>query len=389
MKVAYFDCFSGISGDMFIGALIDAGLDLDDLRSELGKLDVPDMHVNARKVSKKNIAATRFEVVDKGEKRYRHLPDLNRIVDEGNLSDKVKAQAKEIFLAIAKAEAKIHNQPLEKVHFHEVGALDTIVDVVGALVGLEKLRIQRVFSSPLNVGSGTVEFSHGVFPVPAPATAELLAQTPVYSNEVQGELVTPTGAALIAALASSFGPMPLMTLSATGYGAGTRDLERPNVLRVLIGEMTGQEEETIVVIESNIDDMNPEFYDHVLDQLFGAGALDVYCSNILMKKTRPATKLTVLGKPEDEQKLSQIILSETTSLGVRVRREWRHKLAREIVQVQTAYGKIQCKVSRLAGKIVTKMPEYEACRQIATQLQVPLKQIYAAAELALAEQFRD
>ncbi|MFQ5824120.1 MAG: nickel pincer cofactor biosynthesis protein LarC [bacterium] len=376
-KIAYFDCFSGISGDMIIGALLDAGLDFNILRKELNKIHLKNFEIDSEKVVKNNLAATKFKVSSKDEKIYEHLGALNRMVEKSNLEEEIKTNAKKIFLKIAKAEAKIHNQPLEKIHFHEIGVIDTIIDVVGALVGFKLLGIEKIYCSKLNVGSGFVEFSHGKFPVPAPATAEILIGIPIYSTDSDAELVTPTGAAIITTVAKEFGDMPAMKTESIGYGAGTRDLKQPNVLRIFIGYSKASEGEIIYTIETNIDDMNPQIYGYVMEKLLQNGALDVYLTNILMKKNRPAIKLTVLSNTEDKEKLIKIILEETTSLGVRIRQENRTILEREIKAVETPFGKVKVKIAKLNGEIVNTMPEYEDCKRIAKEKNIPLKQVYS------------
>ena len=379
-KIAYLDCFSGISGDMLIGALLDAGADFAALKSELAKLDLANYELQTRQVTKQHLAATKFEVVDKGQTAYRHLSDLVAIVENADLAPEIQEHAKRIFLRIATAEAKVHGQPLEKVHFHEIGALDTIVDVVGALVCLKLLNIDQVFCSKLHVGAGFVEFSHGKFPVPAPATAELLKRVPIYAGDLQAELVTPTGAAIVAEIAAAFGDLPEMVTESIGYGAGTRELpQQPNVLRVFVGEpvsAAAADRDTIAILETNIDDMNPQWYETVMDRLFAEGALDVYLTHIVMKKGRPATKLTVLATSGDESRLARVIFHETTSLGVRIRHETRQKLRREIKEVDTRFGKVRFKVARLGDRVVNATPEYEDCRKIATKQRIPLKQVY-------------
>jgi pyridinium-3,5-bisthiocarboxylic acid mononucleotide nickel chelatase len=379
MKTVFFDCFSGISGDMILGALLDAGLDFDALKLELDKLHLSDFSVKSIKVVKQNISATKFDVIFPEQHHHRHLRNLNEIVDQSDLAIAVKEKAKKIFLKIAKAEAKIHNMPVEKVHFHEVGALDTIIDVVGSIVGLELLGIEKVYCSRLNVGSGFVTFSHGKFPVPAPATAEILKGTPTYSTDTRGELVTPTGAAIISIISDGFGPMPEIIINEIGYGAGSKDLDQPNVLRICIGESTPTlqaEQESVIVIETNIDDMNPQIYEHVIDKLLDAGALDVFLTNIFMKKNRPAIKLTALATPGTEAAMTKIILAETTSIGVRIRLEKRIILERKVTELSTRYGKVRIKTSQLNGEILNTMPEYDDMKRIAFETGKPLKQLY-------------
>ena len=379
MKIAYFDCFSGISGDMMNAALIDAGMDENVLKKELSKLNIKDVEITTKKVVKQNIASTQFFVNSQEQTHHRHLKHLNEIVDSSDLHANIKTRAKKVFLKIAEAEAKIHNMPLEKVHFHEVGAIDTIFDVVGAMISIEHLGIEKVYCSPLNVGTGFVTFSHGKFPVPAPATAEILKGVPTFSTDSQAELVTPTGAAIITTLAEEFGNMPTFIQDSVGYGAGTKDLEQPNVLRVYLGHMetaVKQNQDTVTVIEANIDDMNPQMYDFVFEKLLQNGALDVYLTNIIMKKNRPAIKITVLAHESDADKLTKILFQETTTIGVRTHKENRTILSREIIEKDTKYGTVRIKVSRLNGDIVNTMPEYEDVKKIAQKTGISLKKLY-------------
>lgn len=381
MKIAYFDCFSGISGDMINAALINAGLEVKQLRTELDKLNLGGYRVLTEQVMKNSLSATRFAVIEEETQVFRHLNDLTEIIDKSHLKEDIKTGAKSIFRKIASAEAKIHNQPIKKVHFHEIGAVDTIIDVVGALAGLKILGIDRVFCSPINVGSGFVNFSHGRYPVPAPAAAELLKNVPIYSTDSGGELTTPTGAAIITEIAHGFGDMPEMKSECIGYGAGTKDFKQPNVLRVFIGKVLRAADlamDMISVIETNIDDMNPQIYDHLFDVFFSNGALDVFLSNIAMKKNRPAVKLTVLCDTADEKKFSGLIFRETSSIGVRIRQEKRYKLPREIQKIQTEYGEIKIKISKLRGEILSRVPEYDDCKRIAREKGIPLKMIYDA-----------
>ncbi len=368
MKIAYFDCFSGIAGDMLIASLLDAGLDFGYLEKEIAALGLGKVKLKSRKLVKQNIASTYFEVEYEDQHHHRHLKDLYALVENRGLPAGIEEKAKKVFLSIAEAEAKIHGMPLEKVHFHEVGAIDTIVDVVGALLAFDKLGVEKVVCSPLNVGSGFVTFSHGKFPVPAPATAEILKNTPTYSTNSQGELVTPTGAAVITTLADSFGDMPPMKVGSIGYGAGTRDFEHPNVVRVYIGEgMSSAETDEIFVLEANIDDMNPQFYEPVMEKLFTEGALDVFFTPVQMKKNRPATKITVLSRPGDEKLLSSLMLRETTTLGVRMRKESRMILERESREMDTPYGKVRVKISGLKGETYHRSVEYEDLKRISEE----------------------
>ena len=378
MKTAYFDCFSGISGDMVIGALIDLGLNEDFLKKELRKLNLKNYEIKAGKIVKNGLTATKFDVISKHGHRHeeRNLKEINKIIENSGLGGETKNTIKRIFLKIAAAEAKIHNKPVDKIHFHEIGAIDTIIDVVGSVVGLKKLGIEKIYCSKLNVGAGFVEFSHGRWPVPAPATAEILKNVPVYNNDIEAELVTPTGAAIITTLASEFGEMPEMEIKKIGYGAGTKNLEQPNVLRVFFGEMKKVRNESINVIETNIDNMNPEIYPYVVDRLLENGALDSYLTNIMMKKGRPGIKLTVLSEIKDTDKLCNIIFEETTTLGIRIYPAARKKLDREIKAVKTRYGNVKVKISKLNDEIKNIMPEYEDCVKIAKKNKIPLKKVY-------------
>src|SRR5579863_5703185 len=322
MKLAYFDCFSGISGDMTLGALVDAGCDLELLRAGLQGLQVPGWTIAAEKVWKNGMSATFVRVTTEDQTKHRTLSTILEILDKSALSETVRKTAAAIFRKLGEAEALVHDVPLEKIHFHEVGAVDAIVDIVGACIGFEALGIERFACSALNVGGGTAKMAHGVLPVPAPATANLIQGRPTYSNGVQKELVTPTGAAIVGTLCEVFGPQPGMSVSAIGYGAGTADLEgQPNVLRIMVGEAAektapGYDQE-IIVIEANLDDMNPQIYGYFQEKALAAGALDVFTTPVQMKKNRPGTLLTVLCQPADVQALMLLIFAETTTFGVR------------------------------------------------------------------------
>jgi len=369
---------------MTLGALVDAGCSLDRLRSELGKLGVPGWTISAEKVWKNGLAATVVRVATEEQSKHRSLSAILQLVDKSRLAEPVKSKTAAIFRSLGEAEAAVHDVPLEKIHFHEVGALDAIVDIVGASIGFAALGIEKFACSALNVGGGTARMAHGVLPVPAPATAKLLEGKPTYSNGVQRELVTPTGAAIVATLCESFGPQPLMTVSAIGYGAGTADLEgQPNVLRIMVGEaaekvMAGFDEE-ISVIEANLDDMNPQIYGYFLEKALAAGALDVYTTPVQMKKSRPGTLLTLLCKPPDADPLMALLFRETTTLGARTYRAQRRTLPRETVNVHTQYGDVHIKLSRINGSIRHVAPEYEDCRKLAAEKNVPLQQVISAA----------
>ena len=376
MKIAYLDCFSGISGDMLVGSLIDAGLDFEILENEIKKLGLESVEIKADKIVKQNIASTSFSVLYEDQKHHRHLQDLNALVGNASVDEDIKIKAREVFLKIATAEAKIHNMPLDKVHFHEIGAVDTIVDVVAALTGFKILGVEKVVCSGLNVGSGFVTFSHGKFPVPAPATAEILKGVPVYSTDSKGELVTPTGAAIITAVADRFGNMPSINVESIGYGAGTKDFEHPNVLRVYLGQMVDEPSENMIdVIETNIDDMNPQWFDHVIDRLYGEGALEVFMTNIQMKKNRPGVKLTILADLVNKDRLLKIVFRETTSIGVRIRRESREILDRMTEALDTPYGKVNVKITVYDGEQVNKKVEYDDLKRLAAENNLPVKKI--------------
>jgi pyridinium-3,5-bisthiocarboxylic acid mononucleotide nickel chelatase len=380
MNLAYFDCFSGISGDMTLGALVDAGCDVARLRSELQALQVRGWELSAGKVWKNGMAATYAKVTTEEQRAHRSLTEILEILRRSDIASEVRDRASAVFQKLGEAEARVHDVPLEKIHFHEVGAVDAIVDIVGACVGFHALGIEKFACSPLNVGGGTTKMAHGVLPVPAPATANLLQGKPTYSNGVQRELVTPTGAAIVATLCDTFGPQPPMTVSAIGYGAGTADLEgQPNVLRIMIGESTekavpGHDEE-ISVIEANLDDMNPQIYGYFLERALAAGALDVYTTPAQMKKNRPGTLLTVLCKPQDANALTSLIFAETTTFGVRTTSAQRRILAREHVSVSTTFGDVRIKLSRANGRILHVSPEFEDCRKLAVEKNVPLQQV--------------
>src|SRR5260221_9771261 len=384
MKLAYFDCFSGISGDMTLGALADAGCSLELLRSGLQGLQVPGWTLAAEKVWKNGISATFVRVTTEDQTKHRSLSAIIEILEKSNLSETVRKNAAAIFRKLGEAEASVHDVPLEKIHFHEVGAVDAIVDIVGACIGFEALGIEKFACSPLNVGGGTAKMAHGILPVPAPATAKLLQGMPTYSNGVQRELVTPTGAAIVATLCEHFGPQPPMSVSAIGYGAGSADLEgQPNVLRIMLGEsaekvVPGFNEE-ISVIEANLDDMNPQIYGYLSEKALAAGALDVYTTPVQIKKNRPGTLLTLLCKPQDAHVLMDLVFAETTTFGVRSYTAQRRTLPRESVSVHTQYGDVRIKLSRVNGRILHVAPEYDDCRKLAVEKNVPLQRVISDA----------
>ena len=387
MRTLYFDCFAGASGDMILGALVAAGVEPHALIERLNALSVSGFKVDFETVNRSGISATHARVHTAEQHVHRHLSDILKIIYDSRLTDGVKQRAALVFSRLAEAEAHVHNEPVDRVHFHEVGALDAIVDIVGAAICFELLDIEKFVCSPLHVGSGTVNMAHGLFPVPPPAVAELLKGVPVYSTEIKGELVTPTGAAIITSVCSEFGPLPSLTLERSGYGAGTREYEKfPNVLRVLIGEEIRKiADEQLVMIETNVDDLSPQVMGHMMDKALQLGALDCYFTPIVMKKSRPATLISILCRPHEREILSEMIFSETTTLGLRTFNVSRRALAREIVTVETQYGRIDVKVAHLNGKIVNQMPEYEQCRAAALRANVPLRVVEDEARLAFSK----
>ena len=384
MLICYLDAFSGISGDMTVGALLDAGLDFDGLNDALRSLGTG-AAFRAEKVRRQGIAATKFHVEGDETKEHRHLPQIVRILEAAAIPARARDHAIAVFQRLAEAVAKVHGVPVDKVHFHEVGAVDSICDIAGACYGFDALGIEAIYSSALNVGGGTVRTEHGVLPVPAPATAELLRGKPIYARGPEVELTTPTGAAIASTLAAGFGPMPAMRISATGYGAGGRDFpEHANVLRLMIGEKSQAAESTTVsIIEANIDDSTPEVLGYAMERLLEAGALDVTMTPLLMKKNRPGTLLSVIARPEDQERLAQIVLLETSTLGLRMLTAERRVQARSIVEVETPHGKVRVKVSA-SGAVA---PEYEDCRRLARETGTPLRQIIAEASFAYSREF--
>ena len=393
MKAAYFDCFSGISGDMTLGALVDAGCPLDVLQGGLRGLQVPGWEITAERVWKNGMAATHIRVRTEDTQTHRSLSAILGILEKSALGAEVKQRASAIFTKLGEAEAAVHDVPLEKIHFHEVGAVDAIVDIVGACIGFGELGIESFSCSPLNVGGGVARMAHGILPVPAPATARLLIGKPTYSNGVLKELVTPTGAAIVATLCDRFGPQPAMKVSAIGYGAGTTHLEgQPNVLRILVGEVSGRPVEghsgTIRVLEANLDDMNPQIFGYLLEKALAAGALDVFATPIQMKKSRPGIVVTIMCQPEDESKFQAMLFAETTTLGVRSHLVDRQALPREHVVISTRFGDVRVKVSQTNGRVQHASPEFEDCRKLAEEKNVPLQEVMEQAMLVFAGRHR-
>ncbi|MBS1788990.1 MAG: nickel pincer cofactor biosynthesis protein LarC [Acidobacteria bacterium] len=430
MRTLYLDCFAGASGDMFIGALLDCGLDFEFLKAELAKLGVEGYELNLTRVDRSGINSAKFDVHLHGEVHHHHdhshehhhshshdhhhdhsheanpqsaihnshshdhrsLSTIKHIISFSALSPSVKERALTIFQRIGEAESKIHGIPIETVHFHEVGAVDSIVDIVGACIGLEALKIEQIISAPLHLGSGTFTCAHGTYPVPGPATAELLKGVPVYSKDIEGELVTPTGAALISTLAARYGNLPAMKVEQIGYGAGTRSYPKfPNVLRAVIGEMEGSTIDatptTVTVIEANIDDLSPQVFGHLMEKLLAAGALDVFYTPVQMKKNRPGVLLTLLCTPSDRKQMTDLIFRETTTLGVRYHDEQREILQRDFTQVETQFGSIKIKIARANdGRLINFSPEFEDCRAAAEAHQVAVRQVQLAALQAFGQQ---
>ena len=410
-RILYFDCFSGISGDMTLGALLDAGLPFEELTRALGSLAVSGYHISTARVLRAGVSATQFLVREvahptpgtehaKHEARstehdrdhhshsheppHRSLSEILALIDRSALSPAARTRAKALFQRLAETEAAIHQMPVERVDLHEVGALDSIIDIVGAVFALEWFGADRIVASPLNVGGGMVQTAHGLFPVPAPATVKLVGEAPIYGGTVQQELVTPTGALLVSSYASSFGPIPQMVVEQVGYGAGSRDFpSTPNVLRVLVGRAADQPHASrVAVVECEIDDMNPQLFGVAMDRLYAAGALEVFYVPVQMKKNRPGTLLTVLAPPERRQAIVEIVFRETTTIGLRHHEVDRECLQREIVSVETPIGAVRFKVAWRDGRIINAVPEFEDCVRLASANGLPVKQVQALAAKA-------
>ena len=396
LKIAYLDCFSGISGDMCLGALVDAGVPLKILTKELKKIPVGGYELVSKKVVRSDFRATKVDVLLKSKRGIRERKamawkGIEKIIQQAELTQDIRRKGLRIFKRLFGAEAKVHGKSLHTVHLHELGAVDCLIDIFGTIIGLDLLGIEKVYTSPVNLGRGFVNTEHGMLPVPGPATAEILKNIPVYSQSVTSELTTPTGAAIIRELASGSGDMPCMDIETIGIGAGTKDFHHwPNVLRIFVGttsnsslskrcagvngqtERKGLTDETVTVIETNIDDMNPQIFEYVMEQLFRAGALDVFLTQIIMKKGRPGVKLTVLCDEKQRDKLSGIILRETSTIGLRFYETKRDVMQREIKTVQTKFGKVRVKTSKSGDAILKTVPEYDDCKKIARKLKIPL-----------------
>lgn len=386
MKIAYFDCFAGASGDMILGALVDAGLDIDELKSELAKLHLDHYDLQVQKVVKKGIGGSQVHVIIDEQHHghhHRHLADIEAIINASDLEASVKKSGLEVFKRLARAEASVHHTSVDAIHFHEVGAMDAILDVIGAVAGIHALGIDKVTCSPLHLGSGTVECAHGTLPVPAPATAELIKGKPVYASGVRGELLTPTGAAILTTLSADFGPMPSMAVEVIGYGAGTWDPAIPNLLRVMIGRAAESTKdcdmEHVAVLETNIDDMNPQIYEYLITKVLQMGALDIYISPVQMKKNRTGMLVTLVCPLEKVDPFANFLLRETTTIGVRWRTENRLKAWRRIESMETPYGRINFKIAQIGNETINVAPEYEDCLRAALERKVPLKQVMAEA----------
>ena len=376
MTLCYFDAFSGISGDMTVGALVDAGADWAALEAALQSLQL-DASFRLYKTKRRGIGASKFCVDFAEQKKHRHLPHIEKIIQAGHLSSRAKTNALAVFQRLGEAESQTHDVPIEKVHFHEVGAVDSICDIVGACVALDLLNVAEIHCSRVNVGSGTVETEHGKLPVPAPATALLLKDKPIFSAGPQTELTTPTGAALVTTLATHFGTLPAIQLKSQGFGAGDKDFPgQANVLRVLIGERSGAVEATSVsILEANIDDSTPQVLAFAMERLLEAGALDVTLTPVYMKKGRAATMISVIAAPELSEKLAAVLFAETSTLGLRILQAERRVLARHVTEVETSFGRVRVKYNE-QGNFA---PEYEDCRQAATAKGVPLRTVIGEA----------
>lgn len=408
MRTLYFDCFAGASGNMILAALIAAGVDRELLAEELRKLNIPDFELRMETVDRSGIASQHLEVIVPDEKNHRHLHHIEEIINGSSLSDPIKERSLRIFRRLAEAEAKVHGIEFEKVHFHEVGALDAVIDIVGSCIGFEILGIEGFACSKIHVGSGFVEMEHGKFPVPPPAVAELLKGIPVYSTEIEGELMTPTGAAIISTVCDTYGKLPEMSVEVTAYGAGTRRYKSfPNVLRIFIGETTDTDSEQsfpngrdgnrhslkprddtklrtanyehLILLETNIDDMSPQIIGYVMENAFNMGALDCWFTPVQMKKNRPAVIISILCSPADEAKMLELLYAETTTIGVRVSEVRRDKLERSITTVATEFGDVRIKVATRDGAVVNSMPEYEDVRRIAFEKNVAFRIVWDAA----------
>ncbi|MHC6181214.1 nickel pincer cofactor biosynthesis protein LarC [Clostridium sp. JNZ X4-2] len=391
MKIAYFQCTAGISGDMILGALVDAGLKLDVLKNELMKLKVP-FDLKSKHVLKNGIGGTKVQVIVEEGHVHRHLSHIRTIVQESELGEKVKEDIIKIFTNLAEAEAKVHNTTVEAVHFHEVGAMDSIIDICGAVIGLDLLKIEKIYCSPIHIGTGFTKCAHGIIPLPAPAVVQLLHGIKIYSKGVEKELVTPTGAAVISTLCSDFGEIPPMNMESCGYGAGDRELDIPNLLRICIGQLEDNENNNLakegeaVKIEVNIDDMNPQFYEYISKKLFSAGAGDVYLQTAFMKKNRIANILCVNACSADMDSILKVIFEETTTIGVKVFNFHKYMLPYKVEKINTDLGEFSVKIAFYGDKISNISPEYGECCDKAEKYGIPIKKVYDMVKQAAAKQ---
>jgi uncharacterized protein (TIGR00299 family) protein len=391
MTLAYFDCFSGISGDMVLGALVDLGLSLEELAEALSSLDLEEFRMESRDVMSYGLRGKKVDVIVPESVLVRTFNNIRDLIESSDLPRQVKSLSLEIFMRLAKAESVIHNKPVDQVHFHEVGAVDSIVDIVGSAYGIDALGITEVFASPMPLGHGMIKTLHGSIPVPAPAVLEILGDTPTYGRGIPTEIVTPTGAAIVKTLACGFGTMPPVKLGKVGYGAGTKDLGVANLLRIITGEVLdfpGEQEQLAYVISTNIDDMNPEFYDYVMERLFNAGASDVWLTPIQMKKTRPGTVINVLCSPADATDIKRILLEETSTFGLRTATVMKKAIEREVIEVETRWGPVRVKIGRESGHVTSVSPEFADCAKIAGERGVPIKEVFRKAQL-LAQEKQD
>lgn len=369
-----------------VGALLDLGVPLEHLKKELSKLQLTNYEIRAKEVDRQNISATKLSVKAEEKGIVRTWPNVKNIIENSRLSDVVKNKSLEIFLKLAEAECKIHHKNLNQIHFHEVGATDSIVDIVSTVIGIEYLQVKKVFASEIATGMGMVKTEHGVFPIPSPATLEILKNVPIYSSNITSELTTPTGAAIVKTYVGDYGPLPPVAVDDIGYGAGTQDLVIPNVLRILMGKLLRKyDQDELCVLETNIDDFNPEFYDFVMNKLTEKGALDVWMAPIYMKKNRPGVTLAILAQEGTEEELINVLFEETTTLGVRISKVSRKKANRKSFNVGTDFGIVSVKVADYKGKLVNISPEYRDCANIAHQKGVPIKKVYDAAKKAAEE----
>ena len=375
---------------MILGALVALGVDEKELVEQIKLLNITDFEIEFTTKDKSGISATHAEVKVPHEHAHRHLHTIEKIINDSELSDSVKKRAAGIFRKLAEAEAKIHGIEIQKVHFHEVGAMDAIIDVVGTCIGFEMLGVEKFVCSRIHVGSGFAKMAHGKFPVPPPAVAELLQNAPIYSTEIEGELITPTGAAIISYICEEFGNLPEMTVEKTAYGAGTRDYKDfPNALRLILGEVQNSkfkiQNSKLLQIETNLDDVSPEILGFVMEKAFDLGAMDCWFTPIQMKKNRPATLVSILCKPSEKEKFINLLISETPTLGVRVREVERICLAREISKVETKFGEISVKIARFGEKIVNIKPEFEILKEIAGRENLPLREVEAEVRKAIVD----